>query len=395
MYTYHIKPLVWLRFIDDIFSIFVCSRAEIETFVEYLCSRKLPSSGQSLKFTATISDVQVDFLDTTVKIDPDTRKVYTTLYTKPTDTHDYLLYTSAHPKHCKNNTPYSQLMRIRKICTLDADFTENSQMILAHFHRRGYPLPLLESAWAQAKTLNRETLIKPKTTALTQPANNNYFLTTTYNPGSPDLKGILTKNWDLISIPPYDLNIDQSRVKTGYRRCPNLKEKLCSSTIDYPPSQIQTRRQVTWDPSMVPNVCNTPNCKYCALLEHHGRVICHKTTRTYHAPMGVTCKSNNLIYLITCKKCLAQYVGETYRPLHKRMYEHTYAIRKNKKDSPVGVHFNLPGHSIENVKFEVASFVYLHVPPESDDGCKIRKAVEKKWIHRMKTDKAPGLNIQG
>ena len=105
-----------------------------------------------------------------------------------------------------------------------------------------------------------------------------------------------------------------------------------------------------------------------------------------------TCKSNNLIYLITCKKCLAQYVGETQRPLHMRMYEHLYSIR-SKKDTPVGIHFNRTGHSTSDVRFEVASFIYSHVPPDSEEGKKIRKSVEKLWIHRMKTNRSPRLNI--
>ena len=333
-------------------------------------------------------------MDTTVKIDPDTRKVYSTLYTKPTDTHDYLLYSSAHPRHCKDNTPYSQLMRIRKICTKDADFISNAQMILGHFHCRGYPLELLKTSWEKAKNLNREALIKPKQIANTPTTNTNFYLTTTYNPGSPDLKGLLTKNWDLINMPPFDLQIDQSRIKKGYRRCPNLKEKLCSSTIQYPPSDNQNQRSSSWDPQMVKdrNKCTKTDCTYCPYLERHGRVISHQTQRTYHAPKGVTCRSNNLIYLITCKKCLAQYVGETYRRLHKRMYEHLRDIRLH-RDTPVALHFNRPGHSTLDIKFEVASFVHMPVPPDSEDGNKIRKSVEKLWIHRMQTNRSAGLNI--
>ncbi len=222
----------------------------------------------------------------------------------------------------------------------------------------------------------------------------NFYLTTTFNPASPDLKGMLTKNWDLISLPPYDLNIDPTRVKVGHRRCPNLKEKLCSATIDYPPSNDYiTRRTNQWDPNRAPNKCNKRNCTYCPLIKHHGRVISHITGRTYHAPMGATCMSNNLVYLITCTKCLAQYVGETQRPLHKRIYEHLYSIR-TKKDTPVAAHFNRPGHDTSNIQFEVASFVYSYAPPTSDEGIKIRRTVEKLWIHRMKTNRPPGLNIQ-
>ncbi len=389
VYTYHIQPLVWLRFIDDIFSIWTCTREGIDIFVDSISHKT-----DSIRFTATISDSQVDFLDTTVKIHPITRKVYTTLYTKPTDTHDYLLYTSAHPRHCKDNTPYSQLMRLRKICTLDKDFAENSEMILSHFHRRGYPLELLKSAWEIAKLLDREALIKPKPIAIDPPKqNNDFFLTTTFNPASPNLKGMLTKNWDLISIPPYDLNINPNRIKLGHRRCPNLKEKLCSATISYPPNRDPiVGRDTLWNPDRAPNKCGNRNCRYCPLIEHHGRIISHITGRTYHAPIGVTCKSNNLIYIITCKKCLAQYVGETHRPLHKRMYEHLYSIRQ-KMDTPVALHFNRPGHDTSNVKFEVASFIYSHAPPNSEVGIKIRRSVEKLWIHRMKTNRSPGMNI--
>ena len=35
-------------------------------------------------------------------------------------------------------------------------------------------------------------------------------------------------------------------------------------------------------------------------------------------------------------------------------------------------HFNHTRHSISDIKFEVASFVYLHIPPDSEDGSKIR-----------------------
>ena len=42
-------------------------------------------------------------------------------------------------------------------------------MILGHFHRRGYPLELLKSAWELAKHLDREALIRPKPIAIPPP----------------------------------------------------------------------------------------------------------------------------------------------------------------------------------------------------------------------------------
>ena len=175
----------------------------------------------------------MDFLDTTVKLD-EHGKLYTTLYTKPTDTHDYLLYNSAHPKHCKDATPFSQLLRIRKICKNDRDFEINSEMVLGNFHRRGYPLEILKTAWNAVKGLDRDQILMEKPPSNTEPTEQSFFLTTTYNPASPNLKGILAKHWDLVGLPPHNLDIDLKQVKQGYRRCPNLKDKLCKSTIEWP-----------------------------------------------------------------------------------------------------------------------------------------------------------------
>jgi hypothetical protein len=35
----------------------------------------------------------------------------------------------------------------------------------------------------------------------------------------------------------------------------------------------------------------------------------------------ISCELKNVIYCITCKKCQAQYIGETGRPIRQRIYE--------------------------------------------------------------------------
>ncbi len=295
VYTHPIQPLVWFRFIDDIFAVFTCTREEVEQFIY-----DIDHSNPSIRFTSNISETSVDFLDTTVKLD-EHGKLYTTLYTKPTDTHDYLLYNSAHPKHCKDGTPYSQLLRVRKICSHDTDFVTNSEMILGNFYRRGYPIDVLKSAWNAVKTLNRDDLLVERPQQNVEPTEQSFYLTTTYNPASPNLKGLLGKNWDLVNLPPHDQNIQLKQVKKGYRRCPNLKDRLVKSTIEWPEPDTPDAR-THWDPDLAPNDCTQEDeCPVCPLINRSGRIVSHQTLRTYHAPIGVNCGSNNLIYLITCK----------------------------------------------------------------------------------------------
>ena len=41
----------------------------------------------------------------------------TSVHYKPTDSHSYLLHSSSHPSHVKNSIPYSQFLRLRRLCS--------------------------------------------------------------------------------------------------------------------------------------------------------------------------------------------------------------------------------------------------------------------------------------
>ncbi len=68
----------------------------------------------------------MDFLDNTVKVDTD-HSVHTTLYTKTTDTHTNLHYTSTHQPHQKISRPYSQLIPVKQICSKQSHYDINSE----------------------------------------------------------------------------------------------------------------------------------------------------------------------------------------------------------------------------------------------------------------------------
>ena len=55
------KPLEWKRYIDDIFSLWKTDRKEIDEFIALANRHHL-----SIKFTAEISDKEINFVDTTI-----------------------------------------------------------------------------------------------------------------------------------------------------------------------------------------------------------------------------------------------------------------------------------------------------------------------------------------
>ena len=59
--------------------------------------------------------------------------------------------------------------------------------------------------------------------------------------------------------------------------------------------------------------------------------------------------------MIQCNKdnCKQQYIGESDRKFRIRMLEHISYVRNENIKKATGFHFNMPGHSIENMTFSV------------------------------------------
>ena len=76
-------------------------------FIEHL-NRVHPT----IKFTSDISDKEIAFLDLTIYISHP--HLYTRIYTKSTDRHMYLDYSSEHPITLKNSIPFSQFLRLKE-----------------------------------------------------------------------------------------------------------------------------------------------------------------------------------------------------------------------------------------------------------------------------------------
>ena len=143
------------------------------------------------------------------KINPVTNTLEIDLYCKPTDSHNYLLYNSAHSKKCKESIPYSQFLRIRRICTNIEDYDRHIVMLSKHFLRRGYPLKLLENAAITAKRLDRNTLLA--NVNKTEKGSDDAILITTYDPAQDILKNITKENWDYLGKSPMTTHIYQKK----------------------------------------------------------------------------------------------------------------------------------------------------------------------------------------
>ena len=126
----------------------------LEEFINHL-----NNAAPSINFTHEISKSQVNFLDTTI-IKNENGDVETEVYQKPTDTHPYLHWTSAHPPHLKRSIPYRQAFRLGRIRSdthkLRTRITEYAEFFTACGYKRDEVLEQMR------RTLSKEPGTVPR-----------------------------------------------------------------------------------------------------------------------------------------------------------------------------------------------------------------------------------------
>ena len=121
----------------------------------------------------------------------------TNVHYKPTDSHSYLLHSSSHPSHVKNSIPYSQFLRLRRLCSEDSDLSSKSEEMYEFFDKSGYPASVVEAGHHRAQQIDRQSALQTS-----QRENNNRIpFTLTFHPHNHAVKSIILKNYYFKMIP--------------------------------------------------------------------------------------------------------------------------------------------------------------------------------------------------
>ena len=321
---------------------------------------------QSIKFTVEISDSENIFLDTTSTLIGG--KIEFNLHTKPTDSHLYLMPTSCHPPHTFKGVPKGLATRIRRICSSSALYQKESDLLKSHLCKRGYKANTVQTAIDEMAEHDRQDLLRYK-----QKDNiSRVPLVTTYHPVLKNLNSILKQNLPILHSNKRMVEVFKEPPLAAYRRPRNLKDMVVRTRLDNP----------------LPNGgFKTCSDRRCLLCKHSSDTVSFNspvTGRCYRILGSLSCQTDNCIYLISCKVCQKQYIGET-GDLRRRINNHRSTIKTKKINEPVGEHFNLEGH-----KWEDMTVVVIDHNPRWTDAQ--RKSKEKFWMHRLKSFRPNGIN---
>ena len=375
------KPWVWWRYIDDVFIIWQHGEEKLREFVNFL-----NGAHESIKFTAEWSTEKVNFLD--VQVIKQSNKLVTDLFTKPTDTHQLLHRASCHPNHTKKGIPYSQALRIRRICSEEQFFQNRVGELKSWLLERGYSDNEVDSQIDRVRDKNRATLLdaRPK-----EKDDMKIPLVLTYHPAMHKVYEILRENQNVLLVDMEHKEVFKDKIFVTFRRAKSLKDKLVRAKLPSIDEELMEKGTFR---------CNgRRSCQICPLMKEGDTFQNSDSTRSFKNFSGrFDCNSDHVVYLLQCESCYMKYVGSTKTKFRQRFnvyksYFRTYARKHNEnsldKGKPVPQasffsHFFENGH---NGNFRVG----IKIIDGADDVFSLRRR-ELFWQYRLETFAPKGLN---
>ena len=326
--------LMWSRFKDDILEPWTGTEAQLIEF-----TRWLNTLNPKIKFTLKYSFVGVEYLDTFVYKNPNTNKLETTLYSKPSDTHAYLPPVSCHPSHICANIPKGVALRIKRICSEPDEALWQAEIHIRYFVERGYAEEHVRKIFDEVEKLDRHDLIYKNNNTVDNNTNNsrNFPLCVDFNPKLSGIHSIINKHKYILDL---DDNlkrvIDPNKIFVSFRKCKNLGDILVHSRYPY---NKDTPNQGSGN-SQGCHKCKD-NCILCRLYLTECTSVTNLTTgRKFPIRGSLSCLDQYVIYSITDKICNKQYIGRT-KDMRKRWANHKSHIKnKNTKYCNVATHYN-------------------------------------------------------
>ena len=219
------KPLVWKRYIDDIFSLWNIDKKDIGSFIE-LANNHHPT----IKFTAEISDTEITFLDTCVhkgyRFERESILDVRTHF-KPTESFQYTEFSSCHPPGVRKGFIKGKALRLLRAKSSEETFEENIKQFKRKLRARGYPDNLSEKILSEVKFSERPSALQNK-----QKTHKGILpFVTEYRPSVSNLKNILMAKWHLIQSQPMHREIFKDPPILSYRKGRSLKDILVRAKL--------------------------------------------------------------------------------------------------------------------------------------------------------------------
>ena len=412
--TSPLLPTYYRRFIDDIFMVWPHSLEDLQKFITHM-----NNANNSIQFTHEFSQEEIVFLDVVVYKDSTNSNstLHTRTHIKPTNKQLYVREDSYHPPGTCKGVAVGEAIRFLKTNSKKAHF---HKMILQHkrnLTRRGYDTTktnrlLKEIKFTQrAKRALKTNNDKHSKHTNTPIEHKRPTFVTRYCPNAKRAFRIVHKHWITMETEiPILKRFLKCTPRLAYRANPNLARRLvraklkqpsnCSSVNNHNNKQlnINTLANLRHSGTLRPldrhnfTPCSNNRCPLHLRMINSTQVRSKISRRTYHTHGQSNCDTNNMVYLIQCKKCGRQYVGQTQLPLKARYAKHLQAIKDRHRPGVLQEHFRRGDcHGIANILIQPLHVMTNngHTTASMEEALKLQETL---WIDRLKCEYPQGLN---
>ena len=143
--------------------------------------------------------------------------------------------------------------------------------------------------------------------------------------------------------------------------------------------------------------CYRGRCRTCQNVEECNTFRSFNTNLEYHPILKscdtLNCMTENVVYLIYCKICHLQYVGETVNSIQVRFRGHRSSISSGNSSQIVHHHFYKDNHDLSNCV--IVPIEKIEAPGLDKIGLdKLRREREAYWERLLQTSYPLGLNVR-
>ena len=368
------KPLIWIRYIDDIFAPWTHGEEKLHSFLQ-----DLNNFHPNIKFTYEINHDKATYLD--IDMHKGTRFQNTgildiTTHFKPTNNFQYVHGSSCHPISTYKSVAKGECIRFLRSNSNQDTYKTTIEAHKQHLKNRNFPHNIINNTNVPFTSRPDTLEDKIKTKLKTPP-----FITT-YTPWLPQLTKLVHTHWQTIENDTHLQRILPERPITALRANKNISKHLVRADLKGTPKS-NDRPHLYLPAHNFTDYCQTcthSQCSICPFLRPTAAIQSSKTKRIYAINTHYTCTTPKVIYLITCTICHKQYVGQTGQNLRLRFRHHRNHMHSH-TGRPIYRHFNL--HGFTNITIQV-------IEQELDDLTRYER--ERHWIKTLETYIPKGLN---
>ena len=365
------------RFIDDICLIWQGTESQLKSFLKHL-----NEVHPSIKFTFEYSKHRINFLDITL-MKSSTGVLSTDVFQKTTDTHSYLLRSSAHPAHSLKSIPYSQFLRLKRLVSNPARLKQRISEFTEYFVCSGYSRKLLNKTAEQVM----RTAVSEKSD---RGAETTPRFITTFNPRYTNIRDMIGKHWGITQTNPRCREALKDSPKIAYKRGKNLSDILVRSKYVHgtPPARRNKIGKVTR--------CGKNICSWCSKIVEGSKFSSLVTNKEFVILHELTCNSSWVVYLCECKVHKLQYVGKSEAPLNIRFNNNRNHLKQANPACKLVQHFKTSSTCNFERDLRLMPIEQISMKDDCTIPVDYKKNVLRRreiyWQNALRTFKPDGLN---